>query len=488
MSSSGGNRGIAFFAGRAVADVERSRTRLLPRATKEIRTALRRVRAMSEILDGLVDDPAVANLKRDARTLMRVLGPLRDADVFRALIAEVFDDKAPRPLVAELTRERRAFAHAAREAVRAFDVVAFSALAATVAERARVFEGDHPVMAHVARERLEECRPLLAEARARIDVEEPLHALRIGLKRFRYVIESFLPAVHAQIAKRLKTVQDVLGTIHDLDVLRARVASCAGLTPRARKNALARVQRRRARALARFLSLSRTGLLRPFTLAMPRHAALTDVAVARAALPRAALASSVERADRVRWTCDVVLDALTRAGLIDADARTRQVARVAARHVGAEPRARRASRAIADKGVLIGLDDAFLDDAARLARRAPGKRAARAATRDHSDEGVVLAASLSLARALELTRAGPRVLRARVEFDTLVVEVEGGEAGRVSEAVRRALRAACGLALLVVWRVPFVDAANDRRDDGERATPLRAPLVPDEPRASANTP
>jgi len=484
-SSTSAERGIAHFAARAVSDIERSRARLLPRATKETRTALRRVRAMCEILDGLVDDPAVALLKREARTLMRALGPLRDADVFRALLIDVFDGRPPRPLIVELSRERRTHARVARDAVRAFDVESFRALASTVAERARTFEGDHPVMAHVARERLEACRPLLAAARAHIDDEEPLHALRIGLKRFRYVIESFLPDAHARVAKRLKSVQDVLGTLHDLDVLRARIASCTGLSPRARKSARARVQRRRARALAKFVALARVGLLRPFTLAMPRHDALTDVAIARAALPRAAHPSSVERADRVRWTCDVVLDALARAGVVDADARSRQIARVAARHVGAEPRARRASRAIADKGALIGLDDAFLDDAARLARRAPAKRAARAASRDRADAGDALAAALSLARALEFTRGGPRVVRARVEFDALVVEVEGGRHGRISEAVRRAVRSACGLSLLVAWRLPIDGAGRAPRGERTHLAASRAELIVDDPNAFA---
>ena len=43
--------------------------------------------------------------------------------------------------------------------------------------------------------------------------------LRIGIKRFRYIVENFLPRQHALWGADLKEVQDILGEIHDLDVL-----------------------------------------------------------------------------------------------------------------------------------------------------------------------------------------------------------------------------------------------------------------------------
>jgi hypothetical protein len=45
------------------------------------------------------------------------------------------------------------------------------------------------------------------------------HRLRVGLKRFRYSIESFLPARHALWGRELKRLQDMLGEVHDVDVL-----------------------------------------------------------------------------------------------------------------------------------------------------------------------------------------------------------------------------------------------------------------------------
>ena len=74
------------------------------------------------------------------------------------------------------------------------------------------------VFRHLALERWTEAHKLHRQA-MRSGSPAAFHRLRIGIKRFRYIVENFLPDEHAAWSDDLKHMQDVLGEVHDLDVL-----------------------------------------------------------------------------------------------------------------------------------------------------------------------------------------------------------------------------------------------------------------------------
>ena len=81
------------------------------------------------------------------------------------------------------------------------------------------------------------------------------HRLRIGLKNFRYLVENFLPQRYENWSDDLKRMQDLLGDVHDLDVLRQQVRrNSAKLNPALVAEWIERIDRERKAQLQEFLA------------------------------------------------------------------------------------------------------------------------------------------------------------------------------------------------------------------------------------------
>ncbi|HEY8550796.1 MAG TPA: CHAD domain-containing protein [Vicinamibacterales bacterium] len=206
----------------------------LPRAVEgepvgvhRARVATRRLRELIPIVGADLPSRRVKRIRKRLRRLTRALGPVREQDVTLPTLeamasgaADAFDEVRER-----LARER--------EARLAFlqHHAGTSKANRLVAKLRRLEEDLEPATAWrdaLARRltgRARALRAAIAEAGA-LFAAERLHAVRIAVKKLRYVLEiagDARVAPTAALVSRLRDVQATLGRLHDLDVLRDRL-------------------------------------------------------------------------------------------------------------------------------------------------------------------------------------------------------------------------------------------------------------------------
>ncbi|GAC1639049.1 MAG: hypothetical protein NVS9B14_20020 [Candidatus Acidiferrum sp.] len=113
----------------------------------------------------------------------------------------------------------------AKKSAARFDEKHWVKLARELRPRLKYLALDGDAAQCLALERYEEAAELHRRA-LRTEKTKPWHELRIGVKHLRYTVENLLPTLHNTWGPDLKRVQDLLGDVHDLDVL-AETVSCA---------------------------------------------------------------------------------------------------------------------------------------------------------------------------------------------------------------------------------------------------------------------
>jgi exopolyphosphatase/guanosine-5'-triphosphate,3'-diphosphate pyrophosphatase len=223
-------------------------------AVHDVRVALRRSRTIADGLSNVDPDKSLRALKTDSRDLFRSLGALRDVQVMLEWVQKLDPNDDPlKPRIREiLSQEQEASKSDAATALGEFDVRRWRKWSRELSEKSRRIPAGSLVFEHLALERWIEAREMHRRAirsRSRIG----WHRVRIALKRFRYTLENFLPRHYAEWSEELKSVQELLGAVHDLDVLRTklrRIAASSG------ENAIARwldwIDAARAEKLAQY--------------------------------------------------------------------------------------------------------------------------------------------------------------------------------------------------------------------------------------------
>jgi CHAD domain-containing protein len=222
----------------------------------DLRVALRRCRTMADALSEVNPGPGWRKLKKTSRDLFRALGHLRDAQVMRAWLRKLgpAGDSVRRHMLRQLSRQEQQYRAEAEQALDRFDRKEWKKLARKSGPKAHFFPPESVVFQRLALTKLNAAIELYQQARKKRS-SIAWHRLRIGIKRFRYIVDNFLPQRSQVWSGDLKRVQDLLGEVHDLDVLRSAIRRQAPrLNPAIVAKWNGRIESERKARLAEFIA------------------------------------------------------------------------------------------------------------------------------------------------------------------------------------------------------------------------------------------
>jgi CHAD domain-containing protein len=212
--------GLAYWMRRVLKECDQVSKDLAADPVHDLRVALRRCRSMADGLRAIDPDKSWKQMKNASRPLFQSLGDLRDMQVMMEWVQRLgsADDPVTKPLEDFISEREKQLKQTALKALHAFDRKTWNLWGKELPRRAARIRLGSIIFKHLALERWTEARRLQASA-LRTHSSMTLHRLRIGLKRFRYTVENFLPQLHTKWSDDLKQLQDMLGEVHDLDVL-----------------------------------------------------------------------------------------------------------------------------------------------------------------------------------------------------------------------------------------------------------------------------
>ena len=221
-------------------------------------------------------------------------------------------------LLAILRQRETVQKHAARATLDQFDRKQWRQWSKTLPPRAARIRPGSAVFKHLALERWTTARELHTRA-MRNRSQIALHTLRIGIKRFRYIVENFLPAEHKMWSNDLKHMQDLLGEIHDFDVLWATAVSCRVFhDPESRRAWHERIKEERAKRIDEYRArmAGPTSLWNVWRVGLPQGKRVQQIATERMKLWARALDPDFAHSERVSRFALELFDGLRSQGLL----------------------------------------------------------------------------------------------------------------------------------------------------------------------------
>ena len=437
------HRGLIYWMERVLKEREKVRTSPDVDAVHDLRVAIRRCRSLAAVMEELDPHPAWPEMRKLGRKLFRQLGELRDTQVLEEWVTRLSksDDPVRVKILALFAAREKDLREAALRAAEKFDEKSWRRLERTLKQRSRFVPLDGPAAACLALERLEVARELHLHA-LRTEKPETWHALRIAVKRFRYTVESLLPSHYSAWGADLKSIQDSLGEIHDLDVLAGTIAHLEGDSLNASRLAWSErlVAERRSRTESyRERAAGTQGRWHSWRSALPAGAALDNASFARLRVTSRAMDPNLRRTRQVARLALRLYDGLRRAGFSGFEKGSpRNVFRGAAQLLGiggsleAKSPHKAARAFLRDMDVPPGWSLAEWDLLAAVVRYQRGappnpKQKAFATLPEEAQKRLLrLAGVLRLARALRKSGVeSPRGLRIERSVDAVLIHLAG---------------------------------------------------------------
>lgn len=334
-----------------------------------------------------------------------------------------------------------------------FDRKRWLALNAKLAKRAEKVPLEGLVFQHLALERLVEAQQLHRQA-LRNRTQVGYHQLRIGIKRFRYTLENFLPQRHEKWAADLRVLQDALGEVHDLDVLRVSIRAHPEISEEERKRWCTRIaeERQKRLELYRARMLGKNSLWHVWRAELPAGPLLEKAALEKLRAWASFLDPDPRHSARVRQIALQLYDALSQDGVVPNKPEYRRILEAAAivhdvgRSKGANGHLKRGYRMIGKLKPSLGWNAEELRCVAALARYHRGRLPQTSdsyfvgLTAKRRSELLPLMGILRLANAFDFSHDS-KVTRVSVEQRDGTLNIYGQGLEEISRTAERLARA-----------------------------------------------
>ena len=277
--------GLSYWMDRVLEEHSKTGGSLQPDAIHDLRTSLRRSILIAELMEDLDPGCDWKVMRKMGRQTFQRIGALRDTQVLTKWIEKLGEkgEVSTDAFLDVLKKKHDQDKIDARAAVREFDRKQWRACRRECAKHHQHMVSNGPACESVLLEIWESVRDLNRRAqRSRSLIA--YHRLRVGLKKFRYAVENFLPSMYADWAPDLKIVQNLLGDIHDLTLLDQMLVKHRGLVEepvftawreKVANERSARLQEYRAKMS------SKSSLLRIWREGLPAEKDLRSIGLAR---------------------------------------------------------------------------------------------------------------------------------------------------------------------------------------------------------------